>query len=139
MTLLHSPLSSHLQLKLSQLHHPSFFVGIILRGISLPVPNHGHVVLAKPSPILFYPISSNEVRCLVDVPGAKLPEDLPAYLRDTVAPEVPEHLRMAFLQALENGSKIRTMQNKQMYSKPLHQPGMTACLGYRYNISGIMH
>ena len=45
-----------------QIKHPSFFVGIILRGVKLPVPNHGHVVLAKPSPILFYPISSTEIR-----------------------------------------------------------------------------
>jgi squalene monooxygenase len=106
-------------------HHPSFFVGIILRDVKLPVPNHGHVVLAKPSPILFYPISSKEVRCLVDVPGTKLPEDLPTYLRDIVAPEVPELLRAAFLNAIESGSKIRTMQNKQLYSTPLHQPGET--------------
>ena len=48
----------------AQVQHPSFFVGIILRGVTLPVPNHGHVVLAKPSPILFYPISSTEVRCV---------------------------------------------------------------------------
>ena len=58
------------------------------QGCKLPHPNHGHVVLAKPSPILFYPIASNEVRCLVDVPGGKLPQDLPQYLRTTVAPEV---------------------------------------------------
>eukprot|EP00166_Cyanidium_caldarium_P003236 ctg_314.g120 len=31
---------------------------------------HGHVVLADPAPVLFYPISSTEVRCLVDVPLA---------------------------------------------------------------------
>lgn len=42
--------------------HPSYFVGLILRNQTLPFPNHGHVVLAKPSPILFYPIASNEVR-----------------------------------------------------------------------------
>lgn len=41
---------------------PSFFVGLILKGATLPYPNHGHVVLAKPSPILFYPISSKEIR-----------------------------------------------------------------------------
>ncbi len=50
------------QLSDPKMHHPSFFVGIILRGVKLPYPNHGHVVLAKPSPILFYPISSTEVR-----------------------------------------------------------------------------
>jgi hypothetical protein len=41
---------------------PSYFVGLLLKGVALPFPNHGHVVLAKPSPILFYPISSKEVR-----------------------------------------------------------------------------
>ncbi len=112
--------------------HPSFFVGLILKGAKLPHPNHGHVVLAKPSPILFYPISSDEVRCLVDVPGEKLPEDLPTYLRTTVAPEVPEVLREAFLEAV-GSSMIRTMQNKQLYSKPLHQPG-ALLLGDAFNM-----
>ena len=41
--------------------HPSYFVGLLLRGTQLPYANFGHVVLAKPSPILFYPISSKEV------------------------------------------------------------------------------
>ena len=41
--------------------HPSYFVGLLLQGAKLPYSNYGHVVLAKPSPILFYPISSVEV------------------------------------------------------------------------------
>ncbi len=45
-----------------RISHPSYFVGLLLRGCLLPHPNFGHVVLAKPSPILFYPISSTEVR-----------------------------------------------------------------------------
>ena len=45
-----------------QVAHPSFFVGLLLRGAALPYSNYGHVVLAQPSPILFYPISSTEVR-----------------------------------------------------------------------------
>ncbi len=49
------------QLAKPQMDHPSFFVGLLLRNVALPFPNHGHVVLAKPSPILFYPISSTEV------------------------------------------------------------------------------
>lgn len=44
-----------------KINHPSFFVGLKLKDTVLPHPNHGHVVLAKPSPILFYPISSHEV------------------------------------------------------------------------------
>ncbi|KAI4330727.1 hypothetical protein MLD38_028986 [Melastoma candidum] len=52
---------------------PSHFVGLVLENCDLPLANHGHVILADPSPILFYPISSTEVRRLVDVPGQKLP------------------------------------------------------------------
>lgn len=40
---------------------PSHFVGLKLKGCQLPYPNFGHVVLANPSPLLFYPISSTEV------------------------------------------------------------------------------
>jgi Squalene epoxidase len=55
---------SALRKKLSEprITHPSYFVGLLLRNCSLPHANFGHVVLAKPSPILFYPISSTEVR-----------------------------------------------------------------------------
>jgi hypothetical protein len=59
----------------------------------------------------------------VDVPGEKLPDDLPGYLRATVAPQIPEELRPAFLTALE-AEPIRSMQNKQLTSQPLHQPGV---------------
>ena len=41
--------------------HPSYFVGLLLKEARLPYSNYGHVVLAKPSPILFYPMSSIEV------------------------------------------------------------------------------
>jgi hypothetical protein len=44
------------------IHHPSFFVALLLKNVKLPYPNHGHVVLCQPSPVLFYPISSKEVR-----------------------------------------------------------------------------
>ena len=106
---------------------PSFFVGLLMkRGegkdddgceIALPFPNHGHVVLADPSPILFYPISSTETRCLIDIRAKKLPRvstgELAAYLREKVAPQVPQALRGAFLKAVDEG-RVRSMQNKLM-------------------------
>jgi squalene monooxygenase len=125
--------------------HPSFFVGVVLQGVALPHPNHGHVVLARPSPILFYPISSTEVRCLVDVPASKLPRDLPGYLREVVAPGVPVELRAAFLAAVERAEKdggeggggqgkgLRSMQNKQLTTSPVHPPG-ALLLGDAFNM-----
>ncbi|CAH2047286.1 unnamed protein product, partial [Thlaspi arvense] len=74
-----------------QVEVPSCFVGLVLENCNLPYANHGHVVLADPSPILMYPISSTEVRCLVDVPGQKVPSiangEMEKYLKTVVAPQ----------------------------------------------------
>ncbi|XP_008798906.2 squalene monooxygenase SE1-like [Phoenix dactylifera] len=105
---------------------PSCFVGLILENCQLPYPNHGHVILADPSPILFYPISSTEVRCLVDVPGQKVPSvangEMARYLKTVVAPQVPSELHDAFVSAVDQGS-IRTMPNKSMPASPFPTPG----------------
>lgn len=83
-----------------QVDIPSCFVGLVLENCELPHSRHGHVVLADPSPILLYPISSTEVRCLVDVPGQKVPSitngDMAKHLRTVVAPQVIA-LLVAFL------------------------------------------
>lgn len=105
---------------------PSCFVGLVLENCSLPYENHGHVILADPSPILFYPISRTEVRCLVDVPGQKVPSisngEMASYLKTVVAPQVPPQLHKAFLSAIDRG-KIRTMPNRTMPAAPHPTPG----------------
>lgn len=53
--------------------------------------------------------------------------------RSVVAPEVPEQLREAFLEACDNPDGIRSMQNKQMAAQPLHQPG-ALLLGDAFNM-----
>lgn len=127
--------------------HPSYFVGLLLKEASLPYSNYGHVVLAKPSPILFYPISSievvycvgtrdrmlthyflclgpnsqiaglfhfylyctsllalqlvdtpdwrlsSQVRCLVDVPGEKLPSQVSGALSEYLTSHVADEVR----------------------------------------------
>ncbi|CAK7336990.1 unnamed protein product [Dovyalis caffra] len=105
---------------------PSCFVGLVLENCSLPYANHGHVVLADPSPILFYPISSTEIRCLVDVPGQKVPSlsngEMARYLKTTIAPQIPPALYDAFVSAIDKGS-IRTMTNRSMPASPRPTPG----------------
>ncbi|CAI9777206.1 unnamed protein product [Fraxinus pennsylvanica] len=105
---------------------PSCFVGLVLENCHLPFANHGHVVLADPSPILFYPISSTEIRCLVDVPGQKVPSvsngEMEKYLKSVVAPQVPIELLDAFISAIERGN-IRTMPNRSMPAAPHPTPG----------------
>nr|QDC17514.1 squalene epoxidase [Fritillaria thunbergii] len=120
----------------SQVDVPSCFVGLILENCQLPCPNHGHVILADPSPILFYPISSTEVRCLVDVPGQKVPSisngEMANYLKTVVAPQLPVQLHDSFVSAIDRGS-IRTMPNKSMPAAPHPTPG-ALLLGDAFNM-----
>ncbi|KAL8199569.1 hypothetical protein R6Q57_013137 [Mikania cordata] len=110
----------------SQVEVPSCFVGLILENCQLPYENHGHVVLADPSPILFYRISSTEIRCLVDVPGQKVPSlsngDLSKYLKTFVAPQIPLELQESFVATVDKGN-IRTMPNRSMAAAPYPTPG----------------
>ncbi|RDX66123.1 hypothetical protein CR513_55144 [Mucuna pruriens] len=105
---------------------PSCFVGLVLENCELPCANHGHVILGDPSPILFYPISSTEIRCLVDVPGRKVPSisngEMEKYLKTTVAPQIPPELYDAFIAAVDKGN-IRTMPNRSMPADPHPTPG----------------
>ncbi|BAT82557.1 hypothetical protein LR48_Vigan07g261400 [Vigna angularis] len=105
---------------------PSCFVGLLLENCELPCANHGHVILGDPSPILFYRISSTEIRCLVDVPGKKVPSisngEMEKYLKTTVAPQIPPELYDAFVAAVDKGN-IRTMPNRSMPADPLPTPG----------------
>lgn len=63
-----------------QIRHPSYFAGFILEGMQLPVPGQANVILAKPSPILFYPISSTQIRCELTCFPCLLFEPRPAFL-----------------------------------------------------------
>ncbi|KAL9245857.1 hypothetical protein vseg_019459 [Gypsophila vaccaria] len=108
---------------------PSHFVGLVLKNCQLSSPNHGHLVMADPSLLLFYPISSVEVRCLVDVPagaGQKLPSlangDMAEYLKSVVAPQVPSELHDPFVAAVDEGN-IRTQPVRTMAAAPQPTPG----------------
>ncbi|KAJ3268783.1 hypothetical protein HDV01_002297 [Terramyces sp. JEL0728] len=89
----------------------SHFVGLVLKDCELPYPNHGHVVLADPSPILLYQIGTRDTRILVDIP-APLPSngngDLKRYMHDFVGEQLPESVKPSFYRALET-DRLRSM------------------------------
>ncbi|KAI9282694.1 squalene epoxidase-domain-containing protein [Sporodiniella umbellata] len=91
----------------------SNFVGFVMKNLQLPLPNHGHVVLAKPSPILMYQISQQDTRVLVDVPG-KLPSasdgSLKRYMEKVIVPQLPDTIRPCFVEALAT-ERLRSMPN----------------------------
>ncbi|MBA0671554.1 hypothetical protein Goklo_029756, partial [Gossypium klotzschianum] len=57
----------------SKVDIPSYFVGLTLTNCNLPKENYGAIILAHPSPIVFYQISSTEIRCMVNVPSENVP------------------------------------------------------------------
>ena len=62
--------------------------GLVMKDCPQIEPNHAELVLLKPSPVLVYQISSTCTRILVDLQNG-VPRDLPDYMRDTVAPQLP--------------------------------------------------
>ncbi|KAL3514530.1 hypothetical protein ACH5RR_027247 [Cinchona calisaya] len=116
---------------------PSSFVALILKNCQLPYPNHGHVILADPSPMLMYPISSFETRCLVDIPGGqKVPSisngEMAHYLKTIVVPQLPPEVHTAFISAIDEGN-IKVATNRSMPATPCSTPG-AILLGDAFNM-----
>ncbi|MFQ6648803.1 hypothetical protein Gotur_021344, partial [Gossypium turneri] len=111
----------------SKVDIPSYFVGLTLTNCNLPKENYGAIILAHPSPIVFYPISSTEIRCLVDVPSQNLPSvsngEMAHYLKTLVAPKVLPELYNSFISAIEKKDNIRIMPNKIMAGASHLTPG----------------
>ncbi|KAE8727273.1 Squalene epoxidase 2 [Hibiscus syriacus] len=106
---------------------PSYFVGLVLTNCKLPNENYAAFVLEEPAPILFYRISSTEIRCMVDIPSQNLPSisdgEMSHYLKTQVAPKVLPELYTAFIAAIEKKGNIRTMPIKIMAAAPHLTPG----------------
>ncbi|KJE97437.1 squalene monooxygenase [Capsaspora owczarzaki ATCC 30864] len=119
----------------------SHFVGLVLKNCPMLQYNFAEVVLARPSPILFYQIGSNETRVLVDV-RPPVPSngngDLKNHLINHVAPQLPTHFRAAFLEACEK-DRIRTMPNSYLPAAPLKRKGVLLlgdALNMRHPLTG---
>ncbi|KAL1921059.1 uncharacterized protein VTP21DRAFT_11694 [Calcarisporiella thermophila] len=104
----------------------SNFVGFVIKDCPLPKPQHGHVVLSKPGPVLLYQIGPNETRILIDIPG-KLPSAssgaLKEHLISVVAPQLPPSVRDKFLAHVET-ERIRSMPNSWLPPSINSHPGV---------------
>lgn len=66
----------------------SHFVGTLMMNCPQQKINHAELVLAKPSPVLIYKISSKETRVLVDIRG-EMPKDVKEYMAEHILPQLP--------------------------------------------------
>ncbi|XP_062841257.1 squalene monooxygenase [Trichomycterus rosablanca] len=109
----------------------SHFVGCIMKDCPQFKANHAELVLANPSPILIYQISSNETRVLVDIRG-EMPRDLSGYMVEKIHPQLPKHLQEPFMVALQN-DRLRTMPASFLPPSAVNKPGVLL-LGDAYNM-----
>jgi squalene monooxygenase len=124
----------------------------------VPHPHHGHVILTQPAPCLIYQISSTETRVLINLFPDPTTGGVPSisdgsmetYLREEIAPQMPEIFRSSFLVAISRGhplsSEYKTMPSKYFNAmqslkrgafligdalnmrNPLTGGGMTVCI-----------
>jgi squalene monooxygenase len=121
----------------------SKFYGIELKDAILPAPYHGHVILGDGSPILLYQIGTHETRALVDVKDGcrtALPSagGIKNHFEKVVIPALPECVRPAFIEAIENSS-IRSMPNSWLPPTVNKTPGMIIvgdALNMRHPLTG---
>ncbi|MGZ5010342.1 MAG: FAD-dependent monooxygenase [Methylobacter sp.] len=118
----------------------SYFIGLILKDCDMPFPKHGHVFLSGPTPFICYPISSNEVRILIDFPAEQLPKKqlIQTYLDVNVTPYIPEGMLNSYQQALQEGG-FKVMPNHYMAAKPIVRKGAVLlgdALNMRHPLTG---
>ncbi|XP_005815776.1 squalene monooxygenase [Xiphophorus maculatus] len=109
----------------------SHFVGCLMKDCPQFKANHAELVLANPNPVLIYQISSSHTRVLVDVRG-EMPRDLPGYMAERIHPQLPDHLKEPFMEALQN-DRLRSMPASFLPPAPVNKPGVLL-LGDAYNM-----
>lgn len=119
----------------------SHFIGVLMKDVDLPFPNHGHLFLSGPTPFVCYPISTTEIRCLVDFPSDTPPRRGPQineHLEKNVIPYLPEEVKPAFINAYKEG-KFKVMANQLMPAKPRKIKGVVLlgdALNMRHPLTG---
>lgn len=118
-----------------------YFLGMILKNCSLPYTGCGHVIVAKPSPCLVYPVSSTEARVLIDFKGTEPPKrgaELSNYLKYVIGSQLPAQIKSSYLAAVEEG-KFKAMPNHLFPANPKKQAGVVLLgdsLNMRHPLTG---
>jgi len=129
------------QLSDNEVSITSHFIGVLMKNVELPFPNHGHLFLSGPTPFVCYPITSTEIRCLVDFPSDIPPRRGPQineHLEKNVIPYLPESVKPGFIQAYKEG-KFKVMANQLMPAKPKKIKGVVLLgdsLNMRHPLTG---
>ncbi|XP_038616495.1 squalene monooxygenase [Tachyglossus aculeatus] len=115
----------------NQVFVTSHFVGCIMKDAPQFKANHAELILANPSPVLIYQISSRETRVLVDIRG-EMPRNLRDYMVERIYPQLPDHVKEPFLVSVQN-DRLRSMPASFLPPSPVNKRGVLL-LGDAYNM-----
>jgi squalene monooxygenase len=106
----------------------SYTVAVALEGDVLPQPEHGHVFVGAPGPILAYPYGLGRVRMCIDVPldAPKGRDGLVRFLCAKYVPHVPPAMQHAMRRALAESpcdSPLGGSANHAVYVEACAVPG----------------
>ncbi|KAH9944627.1 squalene monooxygenase [Amylocystis lapponica] len=98
----------------------SHFVALLLEDTTLPMQNHGNVVLVKGhGPVLLYQISEHDTRLLIDLKNP-LPSDIKGVITSEIVPQLPASVQLSVTNALAK-DRLRRMPNS--FLSPSEQGG----------------
>lgn len=126
-----------------QINKPSTFACLTLENCKVPHPNYGHAIMGNPSTMIYYAISSTQVRFIIDFPAPKLPPiangTMARFLKTVIASQVPGEMYNALMSSIEKDGGIRTMPVSCMPASPCLVPGallLGDALNMRHAITG---
>ncbi len=119
----------------------SYFLGLVLKDLSLEFPSYGHMIISGNSPILVYPIHTNAYRILIDYPSVKPPRigsKSMGEFKNKVVKMLPKEMLPSFLKAMDEGD-LKVMPNHAMKGQAFDKKGAVLLgdsLNMRHPITG---
>ncbi|CAH8360165.1 unnamed protein product [Eruca vesicaria subsp. sativa] len=115
----------------------SYQVGYVSKNCQLEDPEKLKLIMSKPSFSMLYQISSTDVRCVMELFPGNIPSisngEMVAYLKNTMAPQVPPEFRKIFLKGIDEGAQIKVMPTKRMDATLSQKQGVIV-LGDAFNM-----
>ncbi|CAN6906854.1 unnamed protein product [Brassica oleracea] len=115
----------------------TYMVGYITRNSQLYDPKSLHLILSRPMVCIMYQTSSDEVRCIAEIPADSVPSmangEMSTFLKESMAPQIPIQLREIFIKGINDGASMKVVPTKSMSATLSEKKGVIV-LGDAFNM-----
>ncbi len=99
----------------------SRMVGVTVKNVDLPMETYGHLLSGGPGPMFIYRLREDQIRVIVDIPPHYWnSSDRVGYLSEVSVQFLPEMLRSAFIESLQEGEfhgAVNSMSPRVSYGR----------------------